>query len=118
MLPIELKEFFKKRGRILLIKGNAGTGKTLLGFRLLKEMQEHGEVIWVNSRDMDSADISELEEIVPNDKRFDATIRERSNEIFINNEVDAKKESKTIAAYGTCIRSYSRNGIGYYQQHH
>ena len=74
-------EFFKKRGRILLIKGDAGTGKTLLGFRLLREMQEYGEVIWVNSRDMDSADISELEEIVPNEKRFDATKKETINEM-------------------------------------
>ncbi|GAF79609.1 unnamed protein product, partial [marine sediment metagenome] len=40
---------------------------------LLKEMNEYGDVIWVNSRDMDSADITELEEIIPNKKRLDAT---------------------------------------------
>ena len=73
MIPEELKEFFREKGRILLIKGSAGTGKTLLGFKLLKEMNEYGDVVWVNSRDMDSADIAELEEIIPNNKRLDAT---------------------------------------------
>lgn len=73
MIPDELKIFFKDKGRILLIKGNAGTGKTLLGFKLLKEMNEVGDVIWVNSRDMDSADIKELSEIIPNKKRMNAS---------------------------------------------
>jgi KaiC/GvpD/RAD55 family RecA-like ATPase len=88
MIPEELKEFFKESGRILLIKGNAGTGKTLLGFKLLKEMNEQGDVVWVNSRDMDSADIAELEEIIPNKKRLDATqTKERVNETSATEKV-------------------------------
>jgi KaiC/GvpD/RAD55 family RecA-like ATPase len=84
----ELKKFFKERGRILLIKGAAGTGKTILGFKLLEEMNEFGDTIWVNSRDMDSADIHGLEEIVPDKRRLDATHPEETIEppLFKNNE--------------------------------
>ena len=97
MLPNELKKFFNEKGRILLIKGDAGTGKTLLGFRLLKEMREKGEVIWVNSRDMDSADLSELEEILPKEKRFDLTDNEKNKEIYkdIGNR-EIEEEPKTM----------------------
>ena len=100
MVPIELKEFFKQKGRILLIKGDAGTGKTLLGFRLLKEMLEHGEVIWVNSRVMDSADLSKLEEILPKEKRFDTTKSENFKETAnLKNNKDINEEQQNDKGY-------------------
>ena len=85
MVPEELMEFFKVKGRILLIEGDAGTGKTLLGFKLLNEMRALGEVICVNSRDMDSADISELEEIVPKNSRINASPKKVTNNVIDEN---------------------------------
>ncbi len=76
MIPRELMEFFSEKGRILLIKGEAGTGKTSFGFRLLEELSSRGEVLWVNSREMDSSDMRELEAIIPSESKLDLS-RER-----------------------------------------
>jgi KaiC/GvpD/RAD55 family RecA-like ATPase len=92
VIPNELKKFFEERGRILLIKGAAGTGKTILGFKLLEEMNEFGDTIWVNSRDMDSADISGLEEIVPNERRLDAAHPEETIEPHLFKKNESSKE--------------------------
>jgi KaiC/GvpD/RAD55 family RecA-like ATPase len=80
MIPNELAEFFKVKGRTLLVKGVAGTGKTLFGFNILKESGEYGNAMWVNSRDMDSADFSELERVVPDRRRINAARREKNVE--------------------------------------
>jgi KaiC/GvpD/RAD55 family RecA-like ATPase len=92
VIPNELKKFFEERGRILLIKGAAGTGKTILGFKLLEEMNEFGDTIWVNSRDMDSADISGLEKIVPNERRLDAAHPEETIESHLFKKNESSKE--------------------------
>jgi len=77
MIPDEIREFFSVGGRILLIKGNAGTGKTLLGIQLLKELDHLGEGIWVHSRNLDFSERSELEAITPKRRRMDASRPQR-----------------------------------------
>jgi len=73
MIPKELNDFFEVNGRILLIKGHAGTGKTLLGLRLLNNLRSHGDILWINSRDIRPTDITGLDDIVPKESRINAT---------------------------------------------
>jgi len=73
MIPIELKNFFKERGHILVVKGKPGTGKTILGLKILDEMSSQGDVFWVNTRDVRIEDLPRFEQVVPESGRLDAS---------------------------------------------
>ncbi|HWG90380.1 MAG TPA: gas vesicle protein GvpD P-loop domain-containing protein [Candidatus Thermoplasmatota archaeon] len=65
MVPPEILEFLRLPGRAFVIKGRAGTGKTLFALELAREYQlNHGDVLWANSRDTDPGSIAELEKVV------------------------------------------------------
>jgi len=49
-LPKELTDFLSQGNNILLIKGNPGTGKTILSLELLKYFQENRNGIYVSTR--------------------------------------------------------------------
>ncbi|MCP8309701.1 MAG: hypothetical protein H3Z54_13585 [archaeon] len=49
-LPKELIDFLSQGNNILLIKGNPGTGKTILSLELLKHFQEDRNAIYVSTR--------------------------------------------------------------------
>ncbi|MGB1587055.1 MAG: RAD55 family ATPase [Thermoplasmatota archaeon] len=66
MIPEELATFVQQSGRTVLVKGAAGTGKTLLCVELAREAQLQGrEVIWMASRHMDPSESLDLESVVP-----------------------------------------------------
>lgn len=66
MIPPELLPFVATPGRVLLIKGSAGAGKTLLAMELARAYQaKGGDVLWVSSRQADPAESVDLEELNP-----------------------------------------------------
>jgi KaiC/GvpD/RAD55 family RecA-like ATPase len=50
-IPSELKQFFERGGRSLLIKGAAGTGKTTLALTLLRALNVTGKFLYISTRE-------------------------------------------------------------------
>lgn len=72
MLPAEVLDFLRVPGRALTIKGQAGTGKTLLSLALAERYQrEAGDVLWATSRYTDPRTAEGLERRVEESHRFD-----------------------------------------------
>lgn len=66
VIPPEILPFLARPGRVLLIKGSAGAGKTLLAMELARAYQaQGGDVIWASSRQADPAEAIDLEELAP-----------------------------------------------------
>lgn len=79
MLPREVREFLDVPGRVLAVKGQAGTGKTLFGRRIGRWFQrEKGDVLWAASRYTDPRTDRDLEEVLQEVERF--TYREPSDQ--------------------------------------
>ena len=49
-IPIEVLSFLSSTSRTLLIKGEAGTGKTLLSLELLRHFSENGDGIYISTK--------------------------------------------------------------------
>ena len=66
MIPPEVMPFLSAAGRLLLVKGTAGTGKTLLAMEVARAYQARGgDVLWISSRHADPTEAIDLEELVP-----------------------------------------------------
>lgn len=74
MIPAELLSFLDMNSRTLLLKGSAGSGKTILAVELAKSFQlNNGDVFWVTSRHSDPVESLDLETLLPPERRRDAT---------------------------------------------
>jgi KaiC/GvpD/RAD55 family RecA-like ATPase len=74
MIPPELLSFLEMDSRTLLLKGPAGSGKTLLAVELAKGFQlMAGDVFWVTSRHSDPSEALDLEALLPEKRRKDVT---------------------------------------------
>lgn len=73
MIPPEIPAFLDSPNRILLIKGAAGTGKTLMAVELAKAFQTQGkDVFWLASRHADPRENIDLEAVLRASRRRSA----------------------------------------------
>ncbi|MHC1567180.1 MAG: gas vesicle protein GvpD P-loop domain-containing protein [Candidatus Syntropharchaeia archaeon] len=77
MIPTEILEFFQGEiGKVLLVKGNPGTGKTIFALTLLNEICDLNNGIYLSTR-MDSEKLYEdfpwIKDAIPEENIIDAT---------------------------------------------
>lgn len=76
VLPSPLVSFLAKPGRVLLVKGHAGAGKTHLALHVARWYQlEHGDALWVSTRDSGPDEEADLENVVEDERRIDLAER-------------------------------------------
>lgn len=76
MLPSALVSFLAKPGRVLLVKGRAGVGKTHLALHIAQWYQlEHGDALWVSTRDSGPDEEADLEGVVEDKRHIDLAQR-------------------------------------------
>lgn len=66
MIPTEVTTFLQEPGRTILVRGTAGTGKTLFAVEVARAYQaKGGDVLWISSRHADPSEAIDLDEVVP-----------------------------------------------------